>query len=106
MIKKIIEKEYFTYLISNKWITVFYTGSTDHLIRRVWQHKHGLIDNAFTKKYNINKLLYYEKYLTRKDAYNREKEIKGWTRNKKIKLIKKMNPDMRDLSDDWWHGKL
>lgn len=97
-------REYFVYLMSNRQVIVIYTGSTDNLIKRVWQHKHKLIDNAFTKKYNINKLLYFKKYLTRQSAHKREKEIKGWTREKKINLIKTQNPNFKDLSQYWWKG--
>lgn len=98
-------KEFFVYITTNSRITVFYTGSTDNLIRRTWQHKHKLI-NGFTKKYNVDRLVYYEKHDFLEDALKRERKIKGWTRDKKIKLIKTMNPELKDLSDDWWHGKL
>lgn len=97
-------EEYFTYIMSNKQVITLYVGSTNNLIRRVWKHKHKYFNNSFTKKYNINKLLYFEKHLTREDAYKREKEIKGWTREKKIDLIKTQNPSFKDLSQYWWKG--
>ncbi len=92
--------EYYVYLMSNQRLTVFYTGQSDNLVRRVWQHKHKLVE-GFTKQYNINKLLYYEFCLDLKDALKREKQIKGWARQKKLKLIKTINPELRDLSEDW-----
>ena len=92
--------EYYVYLMSNQRLTVFYTGQSDNLVRRVWQHKHKLVE-GFTKQYNINKLLYYEFCLDLKDALKREKQIKGWARQKELKLIKTINPELRDLSEDW-----
>jgi len=94
-------KEYFIYITANKRITVFYVGSTDNLVRRIWQHKKKLID-GFTKKYNVDRLLYFESFVTREEAYKREKELKGWIRERKIKLIKEINPEMGDLSKGWW----
>jgi len=67
------QKEYFVYIMSNKLVIVIYTGSTNNLLRRDWQHWYKLIDNSFTQKYNINKLLYFEKHQTRRQAYEREK---------------------------------
>ena len=95
------QKEYFVYIMSNKIVTVLYVGSTNNLIRRIWQHKHKLFDNSFTKKYNINKLLYFETQPNKQSAWQREKEIKSWNRNKKLELIKKINPDLKDLSEVW-----
>ena len=98
-------KEYFVYILTNQRTTVFYTGSTDNLIRRTWQHKYKLIE-GFTKQYNVDKLIYYENCPTLEQALNREKEIKGWTRNKKLKLIKTKNPELKDLSKNWWQFNL
>ncbi len=79
---------------------VFYTGVSGDLFKRVWKHKNKLLE-GFTKRYNIKKLVYYECFDNPKDAIKREKEIKGWLRNKKIKLIKSVNPEFEDLSKDW-----
>jgi putative endonuclease len=86
------------YILTNKNNTVLYTGMTNNLERRVFEHKQKLID-GFTKKYNINKLVYCESFPTAIDAINAEKKIKGWLRIKKIKLIKTNNPNWEDLSD-------
>ena len=106
--------EYFVYIMSNKLVTILYVGSTNNLIKRDWQHRYKLVDNSFTQRYNINKLLYFEKYPTRKEAYEREKQIKGWKRDKKINLkrdkkinlIRNMNPRFQDLSEIWRKGRL
>jgi len=78
-----------------------YTGMTNELKRRVYEHKQKLI-KGFTSKYSINKLVYYESCNDVKAAIAREKQIKGWTRKKKIELIEKENPEWKDLSEDWY----
>ena len=93
-------KEYFVYIMSNKSGT-FYTGVTNNLQLRVYQHKNKLI-NGFTKRYNINKLVYFASSDDVTAAIAREKQIKGMLRSKKIGLIKTINPDMKDLSEDWF----
>ncbi len=79
---------------SNK---VIYTGVTNDLKRRVYEHKNKLIP-GFTKKYNVNKLVYFDYTTDIKAAIAREKQIKGWTRQKKIELIESMNPQWGDLA--------
>ncbi|MBF0495452.1 MAG: GIY-YIG nuclease family protein [Deltaproteobacteria bacterium] len=79
---------------------VIYVGVTNDLERRVYEHKNKLID-GFTSKYNINKLVYYEYTSDIYAAIKREKEIKAWRREKKNKLILSMNPDWKDISDQW-----
>ncbi len=74
-----------------------YTGVTNNLFRRVREHKQGLIP-GFTKKYNIKKLIYFENYSSINEAIQREKQIKGWIRTKKINLIESLNPQWKDLS--------
>ncbi len=76
-----------------------YTGITNNLKARVWQHKYKII-KGFTARYNIKKLVYYETYNNPADAIGREKEIKGWVRKKKLKLIKDFNPTFKDLFDE------
>jgi len=89
--------------MSNRSSTL-YTGSTNNLIGRVIHHKEKLVD-GFTKRYGINRLVYYEVGETREAAVNREKQIKGWTRAKKIALIESVNPTWRDLSSDFMDYK-
>jgi putative endonuclease len=85
--------------MTNKYNTVLYTGVTNDLIRRVYEHKNKLVE-GFTAKYNLTKLVYYEISKDVKDAINREKQIKGWKREKKEKLIKGFNPDWKDLYEE------
>jgi putative endonuclease len=77
-----------------------YTGMSNNLQRRVYQHKNKLIE-GFTSKYDVNRLVYFESFDDVRQAIVREKQIKGWTRKKKLVLIESMNPKWRDLSDDW-----
>jgi len=93
------EKQYYVYIMTNKSRTL-YTGVTSNLIRRVYEHKNKLID-GFTKKYNITKLVYYEVTNEVTSAIAREKQVKGWLRKKKIALIESMNPQWKDLSEEW-----
>ncbi len=76
-----------------------YTGVTNNLIRRVWEHKSKTAE-GFTKKYSIDKLGYYETYTDITDAIRREKQIKGGSRKAKLKLIETMNPNWEDLYDE------
>ena len=82
--------------MTNKINTVIYTGVTSDLVKRVYEHKHKVTD-GFTKRYNINKLVYYEVFDDIENAIAREKQIKGGSREKKIKLITSMNPGFKDL---------
>ena len=79
---------------------VLYVGISGNLFKRVWEHRHKLIE-GFTKRYNIKKLIYYECFDNPNDAIKREKELKGWKRIKKINLTKLTNPEFKDLSDKW-----
>jgi putative endonuclease len=92
--------EYYVYIMTNKSRTL-YTGMTNDLERRVYEHKHKLI-KGFTSKYNITKLVWYETLSTPDEAIEWEKRIKGWLRSKKIALIESMNPNWEDLSQTWW----
>jgi putative endonuclease len=84
--------------MTNKINTTLYTGVTNNLSRRVFEHKNKLVE-GFTKKYNLDKLVYYELYTDIYEAIGREKQIKSGSRAKKIKLIKAMNPKWKDLYD-------
>mgnify|MGYP001558666409 CR=1 FL=1 len=95
-----MKKSSYVYILSNKHVSVLYTGVTSNLVNRVTQHKEKQVE-GFTKKYNINKLLYYEECPDILSAIEREKQVKDWRREKKITLIKVINPTFRDLSEDF-----
>ena len=95
-----MKKQYYVYIITNKRNTVLYTGMTGNLEHRIYEHKNNLI-KGFTSKYRVSKLVYYEEFVTAYEAIQREKQIKGWLRKKKIALIEKINPKWDDLSKDW-----
>ena len=90
-------KTFYVYMMTNKSRVVLYTGITNSLEVRVWQHRNRTID-GFTKKYHIDRLVYYETYDDPRDAISREKEIKGWRRSKKNGLVETINPKWTDLS--------
>lgn len=83
----------------NERNTVLYIGITSNLIKRVWEHRQKLV-KGFTKKYHVDKLVHYEAFSTPEEAIKREKQLKGWTRNKKENLIKKKNPELKDLYEE------
>lgn len=93
-------KNYCVYIMANYRNTVFYVGISGNLIKRENQHKLKTKD-GFTKKYNVNKLVYFECFDNPTDAINREKEIKGWRREKKINLIKTINPEFKEIGENW-----
>lgn len=78
-----------------------YAGVTNDLMRRVYEHNNKMVE-GFTKKYNITKLVYYEETNDIQAAIAREKQIKGWLRSKKIVLIESVNPQWKDLSENWF----
>lgn len=88
--------EYFVYMMTNQSNSVLYIGVTNSLKRRVYEHSHGIIA-GFTKKYNVNKLVYFEEYSNINDTIAREKQLKNWSRAKKNALIATMNPKWEDL---------
>ena len=91
---------YFVYILSNWDDSILYVGVTGNLPRRLYEHRNGLVD-GFTKKYNVHKLVYFEHTSDVYSAISREKQLKNWSRSKKVALILKMNPEWRDLSEDW-----
>ena len=91
-----INKTYYAYIATNQRNTVLYTGITSNLIGRMFQHENKVVE-SFTSKYNVNKLVFYEIFSNPQDAIAGEKRIKGWTRQKKISLINKTNPEFKDL---------
>jgi putative endonuclease len=93
------ERQYFVYIITNPTNTVLYTGMTNDLARRVWEHREKQI-KGFTSRYNVSKLVYYEIFNTVYDAIEREKQIKAGSRQRKIDLINAVNPKWIDLYND------
>ncbi|MCX6732827.1 MAG: GIY-YIG nuclease family protein [Candidatus Roizmanbacteria bacterium] len=91
-------KEYAVYILTNFNNSVFYTGITNNLKRRLWEHDQCINPNSFTTKYHVNKLVWFEYLPTAEEAIVVEKKIKGWLRIKKIKLIKRNNPSFSDLT--------
>jgi putative endonuclease len=93
------EKRYYVYIMASRSLT-FYTGVTGDIYNRALQHRAGEIE-GFTKKYNVNRLVYYETFKYVNTALAREKQIKAWTRAKRVALIKTMNPTWQDLTEGW-----
>ena len=89
----------YVYIISNKTGEVLYIGVTNNLISRITKHKENE-GSVFTKRYNVQKLLYFEEFSDIKQAIEREKQLKNWHREWKINLIKSVNPEMKDLFPD------
>ncbi len=96
-----MSNNYYVYLLTNKNKNVLYTGVTKDIVRRMYEHKEKLVD-GFTKRYNVNKLVYFEGTDDIMAAITREKQIKGWLRRRKIALIDSMNPQWLDLSEGWF----
>ena len=94
------ERRYYVYLLTNWNNRVMYVGVTNNIARRIYEHKHKLVQ-GFTAKYNVNKLVYFEETGDVVTALAREKEIKKWRREKKDNLVISMNPEWADLSTEW-----
>ncbi|MBR4035528.1 MAG: GIY-YIG nuclease family protein [Oscillospiraceae bacterium] len=92
---------YYVYILSNWNNQVIYIGVTNNLERRLYEHKNKLIE-GFTKKYNVDKLVYFEQTTDVRAALEREKQIKGLRREKKNNIINSVNPDWNDLSSSWY----
>ena len=97
--KSLATRQHFVYIMSSQ-AKVLYVGMTNNLARRVYEHKNK-INIGFTAKYNVNRLVYFEETEDEITAKKREKQIKGWLRKKKIKLIETTNPNWNDLSTPW-----
>ena len=93
---QVMDKQFYVYIMANDSNTVTYTGVTGNIKRRVYEHKEKFVE-GFTKRYNIDKLVYYEIFGDVINAITREKQIKGGSRNSKTKLIERMNKDWQDL---------
>ena len=94
-----MSNQYYVYIVTNRHNTVLYTGVTNDLRRRVYEHKEGL-GGGFTSRYNVGKLVYYEVTGDVHAAIAREKQIKGGSRTKKIDLIERMNPEWKDFYEE------
>ena len=94
-----MRKQYYLYIMTNKLNSVLYTGVTSNLEKRVHEHKSKLIE-GFTKKYNVDRLVYYEVFDDINDAITREKQIKAGSRQKKIDVIAGINPTWKDLYNE------
>ena len=96
-----MRKRFYVYIMTNRPRShVLYTGVTGNLLRRVWEHKNKVLP-GFTSRYNLTRLVHYESFAYPDAAIDREKEIKGWRRSKKIRLIESMNPHWYDLAEKW-----
>lgn len=95
-----MDKTYYVYLLTNWNNQVMYVGVTNNLERRIYEHRNKLVD-GFTKKYNVEKLVYFETTSDVLAAIEREKQIKKWRREKKNRLVAGMNPEWKDLSLEW-----
>lgn len=97
------EHYYYVYFVSNHRRTVFYVGLTNHLLRRTIEHKYEL-GSEFTRRYKLKVLVYFEEYQYAQEAIEREKQIKRWNRQKKLNLVKRKNPHLKDLSQEIFDG--
>ena len=95
-------KEYYVYILTNYSKTVFYTGMTNDIERRIYEHKEKFDPNSFTARYQVNLLMWYETHNNPNEAISREKLIKKWRRQWKYELIEKENPAWNDLSEGWY----
>ena len=91
-----MDKNFYVYILASRKNGTLYTGMTSSLVQRIWQHKEKRID-GFTKKYHINMLVYFELHQTAESAITRERQIKKWNRNWKIRLIEEKIPLWKDL---------
>jgi putative endonuclease len=91
-----MDKQYYVYIMTNATYTVTYTGVTNDLYRRIYEHKNKIVE-GFTTRYNIDKLVYYEVCENVESAISREKQIKSWSRKDKVALVNTMNKDWHDL---------
>jgi len=96
-----MNKTYYVYILASKRNGTLYIGVTNDLERRLYEHKNNLVE-SFTKRYNVHNLVYYEDVNDINAALQREKQLKRWTRRWKIELIEKVNPEWRDLAENFY----
>ena len=94
-----MKNSYYVYILTNYNQTSLYIGVTNNLVRRLYEHKNKIIE-GFSSKYNVSKLVYFEETDSINSALNREKQLKKWHRDWKLDLIRKSNPEFKDLSED------
>ena len=92
-------KQYYIYILASQRNGTLYIGTTNNLVRRIWEHKQNLVE-GFTQKYNVHQLVWYETVDTPLATITREKQLKKWNRAWKLQLIEEMNPDWKDLYND------
>ena len=92
--------QYYVYIMANSTNSSIYIGVTNNLPRRIYEHKNSLDTHSFTSRYKISKLVYYEYTGDIRSAIEREKQLKGWNRARKNKIITEKNPDWKDLYQD------
>jgi putative endonuclease len=97
-------KTYYVYMMTNRSRVVLYTGVTNSIERRLWFHR-NVSPRSFTKRYNVDRLFYYERFDRARDAVSREKEIKGWRRENKNYLVQMLNPKWEDLGEKLFGGR-
>jgi putative endonuclease len=90
---------FFVYIVASRRNGTIYTGMTDNLLQRIWQHRNDVFP-GFTKQHGVKMLVWYEQHDTRDAALRRERQIKKWNRSWKLQLIERMNPTWRDLYDE------
>ena len=95
-----MDKKGYVYILFSEKNGTLYIGVTSNLVKRIYEHKNKFVE-GFTQKYNVDKLVYYELTENVESAISREKQLKRWHRDWKINLIKEMNPEFKDLSEDW-----
>jgi putative endonuclease len=95
----VIEKNFFVYMLASGKNGTLYIGVTSDLKKRIWEHKNNVVE-GFTEKYDVHDLVWFEQHENAESAITREKQMKEWKREWKIKRINEMNPEWRDLYDD------
>ncbi|HSE49334.1 MAG TPA: GIY-YIG nuclease family protein [Terriglobales bacterium] len=101
MRRRFEDYRFFVYMLGSSSRRAIYVGFTSEFRKRIWQHKNHELE-GFTDRYNVIRLLWYERYQYAANAIAREKQIKRWSRKKKIWLIEQMNPGWKDLAADWF----
>ena len=94
-----MERGGYIYILTNKNHTVLYTGVTSNLSKRLYEHRTGFYKDSFTSRYNVTKFIYFEGFTNIEEAIAREKQIKAGSRQKKLDLINRFNPEWKDLSN-------
>ncbi len=98
----IVDKHFYVYILASKRNGTLYIGVTSNIVQRVWQHKNNMV-KGFTKKYSVKTLVYYEAHANADSAITREKQLKKWRRELKLRLIEERNPHWNDLYNEISH---